>query len=106
MALAPGPSRAALRADALKSVLLTELNLPSLKACGQKPLARLTWGIPYGYNSHRSRLGRDNGPKLFRKTNISNDVAGALHPIVGRSGPDTVGLFTFLTLSDFQSFAK
>jgi hypothetical protein len=63
-------------------------------------------GIPYGYNSHRSRLGRDNRPKLFRKTNISNDVAGALHPIVGRSGPDTVGLFTFLTLSDFQSFAK
>jgi hypothetical protein len=37
-------------------------------------------------------------PKLFRKTNISNDVAGALHPIGGRSGPDTVGLFTFLTL--------
>jgi hypothetical protein len=33
-------------------------------------------------------------------------VAGALHPIVGRSGPDTVGLFTSLTLSDFQSFAK
>jgi len=57
-------------------------------------------GIPYGYNSHRSRLGRDNRPKLFRKTNISNDVAGALHPIGGRSGPDTVGLFTFLTLSD------
>jgi hypothetical protein len=33
---------------------------------------------------------------------IANDVAGALHPIVGRSGPDTVGLFTFLTLSDFR----
>jgi hypothetical protein len=49
-------------------------------------------------NSHRSRLGRDNGPKLFRKTNIANDMAGALHPIVGRSRPDTVGLFTFLTL--------
>jgi hypothetical protein len=58
-------------------------------------------GIPHGYNSHRSRLGRDNRPKLFRKTNISNDVAGALHPVVGRSGPDTVGLFTFLTFSDF-----
>jgi len=28
------------------------------------------------------------------------------HPIGGRSGPDTVGLFTFLTLIDFQSFAK
>jgi hypothetical protein len=42
-------------------------------------LQRLTLGIPYGYNSHRSRLGRDNRPKLFRKTNISNDVAGALH---------------------------
>jgi hypothetical protein len=55
-------------------------------------------GIPYGYNSHRSHLGRDNRPKLFRKTNIANDVAGALHPIVGRFGPDTVGLFTFLTL--------
>jgi hypothetical protein len=51
-------------------------------------------------------LIRDNRPKLFRKTNISNDVAGALHPIVGRSGPDTVELFTFLTLSDFQSVAK
>jgi hypothetical protein len=69
-------------------------------------LQRLTLGIPYGYNSHRSRLGRDNRPKLFRKTNISNDVAGTLHPIVGRCGPHTVGLFTFLTLSDFQSFAK
>jgi hypothetical protein len=55
-------------------------------------------GIPYGYNSRRSRLGRHNRPKLFRKTKISNDVAGALHPIVGRCGPDTVGLFTFLTL--------
>jgi hypothetical protein len=34
-------------------------------------------------------------------------VAGALHPIVGRSGPDTVGLFTFLTLrATPQSFAK
>ena len=33
-------------------------------------------------------------------------MAGALHPIGGRSGPDTVGLFTFLTLSDFQSFAN
>ena len=62
----------------------------------------LTWCIPYGYNSHRSRLGRDNRPKLFRKTNIADDVAGALHHIVGRSGPDTVGLFTFLTLSDFR----
>jgi hypothetical protein len=40
------PARSALWADALKSVLLTELNLPSLKACGQKPLARLTWRIP------------------------------------------------------------
>jgi hypothetical protein len=29
-------------------------------------------------------------------------VAGALHPIVGRFGPDTVDLFTFLTLSDFR----
>jgi hypothetical protein len=29
-------------------------------------------------------------------------VAGALHHIVGRSGPDTVGLFTFLTFSDFR----
>ena len=38
-----------------------------------------------------------SGLKLFRKTNISNDVAGALHPIVGRSGPDPVDLFTFLT---------
>jgi hypothetical protein len=83
------------------------LNLLSLKSCGQKPLAHLAWGSPYGYNSHRSRLGRDNRPKLFRKTNISNDVAGALHPIVGRSGPDTVGLFTFLTLrATPQSFAK
>jgi hypothetical protein len=26
--------------------------------------------------------------------------------IGGRSGPDTVGLFTFLTLGDFQSCAK
>ena len=25
-------------------------------------------------------------------------MAGALHPIGGRSGPDTVGLLTFLTL--------
>ncbi len=33
----------------------------------------------------------DNRPKLFRKTNISNDVVAALHPIVGRSSPDTVG---------------
>jgi hypothetical protein len=57
--------------------------------------------IPYGYNSHRSRLGRDNRPKLFRKTNISNDVAG-LYPIVGRFGPDTVELFTFVTLSNFR----
>ena len=78
--------------------LLIELNLPPLKACGQKPLASNLGHPPYGYNSHRSRLGRDNGPKLFRKTNIANDVAGALHPIVGRSGPDTVNLFTFLTL--------
>jgi len=92
------PSRSALRADALKSDPLTETHLPSLKSCGQKPLAHLTWGVPYGYNSHRNRLGRDNRPKLFRKTNISNDVAGALHPIGGRSGPDTVGLLTFLTL--------
>jgi hypothetical protein len=46
------------------------------------------------------------GVNYFGKTNIANDVAGALHPISGRSGPDTVGLFTFLTLSDFQSFAK
>jgi hypothetical protein len=29
-------------------------------------------------------------------------VTGALHLIVGRSGPDTVGLFTSLTLSDFR----
>ena len=27
-------------------------------------------------------------------------------PIGGRSGPDAIGLFMFLTLSDFQSFAK
>jgi hypothetical protein len=27
-------------------------------------------------------------------------------PIGDRCGPHTVGLFTFLTLSDFQSFAK
>jgi hypothetical protein len=33
-------------------------------------------------------------------------LAGALHRIVDRSGPDTVDLFTFLTLSDFQSFAN
>jgi ABC-type thiamin/hydroxymethylpyrimidine transport system permease subunit len=46
------------------------------------------------------------GLNYFGKTNISNDVAGAFHPIGGRSGPDTVGLFTFLTLRDFQSFAK
>jgi hypothetical protein len=26
--------------------------------------------------------------------------------LLGRSGPNTVGIFTFLTLSDFQSFAK
>jgi hypothetical protein len=58
---------------------------------------KVSLSIPYGYNSHRSRLGRDNRPKLFRKTNISNDVAGAVHPIVGRSGPDPVDLFTFLT---------
>ena len=63
---------------------------------------RLTWRIPYGCNSHRSRLGRDNRPELFRKTNIANDVAGSLHPIVGRSDPDTVDLFTFLTLSNFR----
>jgi hypothetical protein len=63
-------------------------------------------GIPYGYNSPRRRLGPNNRPKLFRKTYISNDVAGALHPIVARCGPDTVGLFTFLMVSDFQSFAK
>ena len=37
------------------------------------------------------------GLNYFGKTNISNDVAGALHPVVGRSGPDPVGLFTFLT---------
>jgi hypothetical protein len=90
----------------IESVLLTETQPPSLKACGQKPLASSFGVSPYGYNSHRSRLGRDNRPKLFRKTSISNDVASALHPIGGRSGPDTVGLFTFLTLSDFQSFAK
>jgi len=36
----------------------------------------------------------------------ANDVAGAPHPIVRRSGPDTVGIFTFLTPSDFRSFAK
>ena len=82
--------------------LLIELNLPPLKACGQKPLASNLGHPPYGYNSHRSRLGRDNGPKLFRKTNIANDVAGALHPIGGRFGPDTVELFTFVTLSDFR----
>src|SRR5260370_37545509 len=92
------PRPSAPRADALKSDPLTETHLPSLKSCGQKPLAHLTWGVPYGYHSHRNRLGRDNRPKLFRKTNISNDVAGALHPIGGRSGPDTVGLLTFLTL--------
>ena len=63
---------------------------------------RLTWRIPYGCNSHRSRLGRDNRPELFRKTNIANDVAGSPHPIVGRSDPDTVDLFTFLTLSNFR----
>ena len=74
------------------------LNLPSLNACWQKLLAP-NLGHLYGYNSHRSRLGRDNRPKLFRKTNIANGVADALHPIVGRSGPDTVDLFTFLTLS-------
>ena len=78
---------------------LRSLNLPSLKACGQKPLASNLAHPPNGYNSNRSRLGRDNRPKLFRKTNIANGVADALHPIVGRSGPDTVDLFTFLTLS-------
>ena len=41
-------------------------------------------------------------PELFRKTNIANDVAGTLHPVVGRSGPDTIDLFPFLTLSNFR----
>ena len=59
----------------------------------------LTWGIPYGYNSHRSRLGRDHRRKLFRKTSIANDVAGALHPVVDSSDSDTGDLFTFLTLA-------
>jgi hypothetical protein len=51
-------------------------------------------------------LAAITGLNYFGKPNISNDVVGALHPIVGRSSPDTVGLFTFLTLSDFPSFAK
>jgi hypothetical protein len=89
-------------ADAVKSVLLTGAQPPSLKACGQKPLTS-NLRHPYGYNSHRGRLGRDNRPKLFRKTNISNDVAGALHPIGGRFGPDTIELFTFMTLSAWGS---
>jgi hypothetical protein len=59
----------------------------------------LTWCIPYGYNSHRSRLGRDNRRKLFRKTRVANDVVGALHPVVDRSDSDTGDLFTFLTLA-------
>jgi hypothetical protein len=62
--------------------------------------------IPCGYNSHRSRLGRDNRPKLFRKTNISNDVAGALHPIFGGCGPDTVGLFPFLMVSGLPELSQ
>jgi hypothetical protein len=65
---------------------------------------KVSLSIPYGYNSHRSRLGRDNRPELFRKTNIANDVAVTLHPVVGRSGPDTIDLFPFLTLSNFRVF--
>jgi hypothetical protein len=42
------------------------------------------------------------GLNYFGKPNIANDVAGVLRPIVGRSGLDTVDLFTFLTLSDFR----
>ena len=72
--------------------------LPFAELCLRtKTLSVQLWASPYGCNSHRSRLGCDKRSKLFRKTNISNDVAGALHPIVGRSGPDPVDLFTFLT---------
>jgi len=42
----------------------------------------------------------------FSDTNGRQVSDGAPHPIVRRSGPDTVGIFTFLTPSDFQSFAK
>jgi hypothetical protein len=53
------------------------------------------FGHPYGYNSYRCRLGRDNRRKLFRKTNNANAVAGALHPVVARSGLDSDDLLTF-----------
>jgi hypothetical protein len=80
---------------------LRSLNSRLSRLADKNPLAANLAHPPNGYNSNRSRLGRDNRPKLFRKTNIANGVADALHPIVGRSGPDTVDLFTFLTLSDF-----
>jgi hypothetical protein len=83
------------------SVLFDHSTSRLSRLADKNPLAANLAHPPNGYNSNRSRLGRDNRPKLFRKTNIANGVADALHPIVGRSGPDTVDLFTFLTLSDF-----
>jgi hypothetical protein len=58
------------------------------------------FGHPYGYNSYRCRLGRDNRRKLFRKTNNANAVAGALHPVVARSGLDSDDLLTFSDASE------
>ena len=75
----------------------------------EPPVTSATFLVNLDTGSHLvfwERFTTHNRPKLFRKTNISNNVAGALHPVGGRSGSDTVGLFTFLTLSDFQSFAK
>jgi hypothetical protein len=56
--------------------------------------------------AREQRLSPDRVSHALWQTNIANEVAGALHPIGGRSGPDAIGLFIFLTLSDFQSFAK
>jgi hypothetical protein len=58
------------------------------------------FGYPYGYNSYRCRFGRNNRRKLFRKTNNANAVAGALPPVVARSGLDSDDLLTFSDASN------
>jgi hypothetical protein len=68
-------------------------NIRGFRGC--KPNSRRFWSFP-----------KEGEPAISGRIEPSNDVAAALHPIVGRSSPDTVGLFTFLTLSDFPSFAK
>jgi len=87
-------------ADALKSILLTETQPPVSQGLRTKTLSASNLGHPpMAIILIAVVLAVITGlTKLFRKTNIANDVAGALHPIVGRFGPDTIELFTFVTL--------